>query len=108
MNEPKLKTKAHNINNQRLYKEIDDFMIEVFTTISIMWSNKGHRTEFVEMIDMWMEQYAYDSRKIIQWEVICDSRNNTSDDFVNGTVHFTLRYRQKNCYNTSEIEYIFI
>ena len=104
-NEPFLKTKTSNINNKRLFKEIDEFMIEVFTSIGIAWSNKEHLESFVDLIDDWMEQFASESGKIIQWDIVCDARNNTSEDADNGIVNFTLRYRQKNCFNTTEIAY---
>lgn len=107
MSEPTLKTKTANINNQRLFKEIDDFMIEVFTNIGLVWSNKEHREHFTEIIDEWMYQFADASGKIIQWDVLCDSRNNTQDELSSGNVHFTIRYRQKNCFNTTKIEYTF-
>ena len=107
MSEPILEdTKTANINNQRVFEEIDEFMIEVFSSLNITWTNKHHREEFVEMIDMWMEQYAFESGKIIQFDILCDSRNNTVKNFKKGPVHFTIRYRQKNCLNTSEIDYM--
>ena len=104
--EPTLKTLTRNVNNKRLFKEIDDFMIEVFTTLKITWSNKQHRKEFVELIDDWMDQFAYESGKIIQYDVICDGRNNTPEELKKHRLHFLLRYRQTNCLNTTEIEYI--
>jgi len=105
MSETTLETKATNINNQRIYEEIDQFMIEIFSTLNITWTNKQHRNEFVSMIDMWMEQYCHETGKIIQYNILCDSRNNTPNAFKEGPIRFTLRYRQKNCLNTSEIEY---
>lgn len=94
----RLETKTQNINNQRLYEEIDTFMIEVFATLdNVRWSNKQHRDEFVYLIDDWMENFALDSGKIIQYEVLCN---------VDEDVHFIIRYRQKNCFNTSVIHYI--
>lgn len=101
-------TKTHNINNKRLFGEIDSFMTEVFESIGIAWSNGQHRVEFVDMIDLWMEQFAFESGKIIQWEIQCDSRNNTALDFETNNVHFDLMYRQKNCFNTTKIQYTLI
>lgn len=95
-----IKTKTRNINNQRVYEEIDKFMIDVFTELSIHWQNPNHRDQLVEMVDMWFEQFALDSGKIIQFDVQCAF---PSDDRIN----FKLKYRQKNCFNTSTIEYIF-
>ncbi|MHA2403478.1 MAG: hypothetical protein ACXADH_10850 [Candidatus Kariarchaeaceae archaeon] len=94
-----LKTNTKNINNKRLFKEIDDFMMEAFGTLDTYWSNGAHRDDIVEMIDMWMEHYAHETGKIIQFDVRCYPRGNK--------FHFVLKYRQKNCYNTTEIEYIF-
>jgi hypothetical protein len=94
-------TKTRNINNKRVFKEIDDFMMDVFSTLDIYWSNSQHRDQFVEMIDMWMEQFALESgNKIIQYDI---RLNQISDDQFS----FILKYRQRNCYNTSAIEYIF-
>jgi len=104
--DPTLKTLSRNVNNPTLFKDIDDFMIEVFTTLKITWANKQHRKEFVELIDEWMDQFAYESGKIIQYDVICDSRNNPPEELKKNLLHFLLRYRQKNCLNTTEIEYI--
>jgi len=107
MNGPDIVTKTHNVNNKQLFAEIDNFMTEVFSSIGISWANKEHRTEFVDMIDMWMEQFADESGKIIQWDIQCDSRNNTTEDFEVGNIHFDLLYRQRNCFNTTKIEYSF-
>jgi len=99
-----LETKTANINNQTVFKEIDDFMMEMFATVNIHWLNGDHRTEFVEMMDMWFEQYALESGKIIQYDIQCDARNNSKGD---DNIYLTLKYRQKNCLNTSSVSYIF-
>ena len=104
--EPTLKTLSRNVNNPTLFKDIDDFMIEVFSTLRISWVNKQHRQELVELIDDWMDTFAYESGKIIQYDVMCDSRNNPPEELQKKRLHFLLRYRQTNCLNTTEIEYI--
>ncbi len=93
-------TKTRNINNQRVFKEIDDFMMEVFATLTIYWQDMNHRDQLVDMIDMWMEQWALESGKIIQYDIQCSVPS--TDKAI-----FCLSYRQKNCLNTSEIEYTF-
>ena len=99
-----LKTNTKNINSESLFKQINDFMMEVFATIDVSWSLKKHRERFVEMIDEWLEQVSLESGKFSQPDVMCDRRNNKN---FNRKVKFTVRYKQKNCLNTSEIEYIF-
>lgn len=93
-------TKTKNINNQRIFKEIDDFMMDVFGTLDVYWTNSEHRDQLAEMLDMWLEQYALESGNIIQYNMFFKTLSD--DEFA-----FVLRYRQKNCYNTSEIKYIF-
>lgn len=105
-NNVKLETKTKNINNQKLFKEIDDFMIEVFTAIGIDWKNKHHREQLVMMLEQWLDEFADQTGKIIQYDVICDKRNNPRLR-NSGKIRLTLKYRQKNCYNTTEIDYIF-
>ena len=95
-----IETKTKNINNQRVFKEIDDFMMDVFGTLDVYWSSSQHRDQLVDMMDMWMEQYALESADIIQYDIRTKS---ISDDHS----AFILRYRQRNCYNTTEIKYIF-
>jgi hypothetical protein len=92
-------TKTRNINNKRVFKEIDDFMMDVFGTLNIYWSSPEHRDQLVDMMDMWMEQFALESGEIIQYDIRMKTRNST--------VSFILKYRQRNCYNTTKIEYIF-
>ncbi len=91
-------TKKSNINNNRVFKEIDDFMMEVFGSLGMYWSAPEHRDQMVDMIDMWMEQWALESGKIIQYDVRCSQTTDTQ-------VLFVIDYRQKNCFNTSTIEY---
>ena len=93
-------TNKRNINNQRVFKEVDDFMMEVFGTLSIYWHVPDHRDQFVDMVDMWMEQWAVENGKIIQYDVRCVQPSDNK-------IIFTLKYRQKNCFNTSVIEYVF-
>ena len=93
-------TKTRNINNKRVYEEIDEFMMEVFATLNIYWANTEHRDQLVDMCDMWMEQFALESGKIIQYDIRCTYPSN--DRAI-----FSLSYRQRNCYNTSVIEYTF-
>lgn len=103
-----LETKTKNINNQSLFKEIDGFLMEVFSTTGINWTSKLHREAMVNMVDDWMGAILNEELgKIIQHDVLCDARNNTDEDLKNSVIRFTVRYRQKNCYNTSEIEYVF-
>ncbi len=75
-------------------------MMEVFSQLNIYWQNINHRDQLVDMIDMWMEQWALESGKIIQYDIQCHIPS------ANRAV-FCLNYRQKNCLNTSEIEYTF-
>ena len=103
--QPTLKTKTYNINNQRLYKEIDQFMIELFASASVDWTIEDHREMMVDMVEDTLYEIADATGLITQFDVMCDRRNNTRSINRGGSVNFTLKYKQKNCLNTTVIEY---
>ena len=107
MSPTNLKTKMRNVNNKTLAQEIDKFMIEVFTIEHINWENPDHRDQVVEMIEFFFYELAALTGKITQFDVICDRRNNPLTIKKKGKVNLTLKYQQKNCLNTTYLDYIF-
>lgn len=103
---PTLKTRTYNINNQRLFKEIDDFMIELFAAASVDWTIEDHREMMVDLVEDTLYEIAAITGKIVQFDVVCDRRNNPRSVQSGSSVNFTLKYKQKNCLNTTVIEYI--
>lgn len=107
MSDSKLTTKKRNINNESLFKEVDTFMIELFSIEDIRWGSKEHREQVVMMVEDYMEELADVSEKIVQFDIICDRRNNPGSIERKKEVTFTVKYKQKNCHNISQIDYIF-
>lgn len=103
--EPTLKTKTYNINNKRLFKEVDDFMVELFAAASVDWQNEDHREQIVDLIEETFHDLAASTGQIVQFDVICDRRNNPRSIQKGNPLKMTVKYKQKNCLNTTVIEY---
>lgn len=103
----KFTLKHKNVSNQTIFNDLTDFMCNVFNTLHIYMRSPGYREDFLMMIEDWMEAYIELSNgKIIQYDVVCDSRNNRPEDMENGKINFTIKYRLKNCLNTTELNYV--
>ena len=105
MSKSKLETRPRSVNNQKLFKEIDTFMIEVFSIKEIKWASDTHRQQIVEMIEDFLMELAHTTGKIIQFDVICDRRNNPRSIEHSGKVNLSIKYKQKNCLNTTSVDY---
>jgi len=103
----KVTTKKRNINNENLFKEIDTFMQEVFEIPEIDWLKKDHREQCLWLVEDYLDEVAETTGKIIQHEVICDKRNNPHSVQQTKNVMLSIKYKQKNCLNTSRIDYTF-
>jgi hypothetical protein len=97
--------KTHHVNSKWLLTEVTEFIEEILNNFSIPWENNSQREAILEVIDEWLEELS-SRNKIDQWNVICDGRNNNKDDADNNLVHLDVSYRQRNCFNTTELKYI--
>jgi len=98
-----LKTRA--VNSKALQRKISELVEEAIEESGVLWSSDTHRESFVEVVDEWLEQFADLTGEITQWNVICDLRNNKIADLESGTYTFDITYRQKNCLNTTQLQY---
>ena len=96
-----LETRA--VNSKQLLASIRQFE-QIFTEYQIVWSNEGMRQSVVDMIDSMMSDIAT-AGKIIQWNVVCDYRNNKVSAMIAGIYNITITYRQTNCLNTTKLKY---
>ena len=97
-----LKTK--HVNNKRLLNEVTDFVDEIILNFNIIWNSESQRDAILEVIDEQLQDMV-DEQKIEQWNVICDARNNKQNDIQNKITHLDITYRQRNCYNITELQY---
>ena len=101
---PEYILKTRHVNSKRLLKQIAEFIEEIIVNFSIMWDSDVQRGAVLEVIDEYMEDLVED-KDIEQWNVICDSRNNKMSDIQKKQTHLDITYRQRNCFNVTEIKY---
>jgi len=99
----KLKTK--HVNSKPLLKEVSTLINEIIETFEIMWDSDNQRDAILEVIDEHLEELV-EQKKITQWNVICDGRNNKLSDIANNITNLDITYRQRNCFNVTELNYI--
>lgn len=102
-----MRAKKKNVNNDRLFQKIDDFLMEVFAFDDIRWGDARHRAQLAELVDDYLNEVAEETDMITLFDVICDRRNNSATSLNENRVHFTVKYKQKNCMNYTEIQYTF-
>lgn len=100
-------TKKINVNNDRIFREIDQYVLEVLMMDVTDWSTADQRRAAAEVIEDLLWEYAAGEDKIMPntIKVTCDSRNNPSDDTAEGVVNIDLQFQQRNCLNTTKIVY---
>ena len=104
MEDSSVVVKSKNINSKNLFKVINDFILEGIHSESVRWRDDMHRESFIEIVEEFLTELAMEA-KITQFNAMCDLRNNSLDDLENGTVLITIKYKQKDCLNVSEINY---
>ncbi len=103
----KIVTEKRNVNNERIFAEVDNYVMEIIRMDLAEWLDEKHRKQGAEVI----EDVLYDSfvteSKVNEHSVnvICDYRNNDLDVLAKGIVHIRIRYQQLHCLNTTELVY---
>lgn len=96
--------KTQHVNSKRLCDVVTDFIEEIIVTFNIIWDSDSQCDAILEVIDGHMEDMLNEN-KIEQWNVICDARNNKQSDINKNITHLDIYYRQRNCYNVTELHY---
>jgi hypothetical protein len=104
MNTPNVVIKSKNVNSQLLFTQINDYVMDGILTGSVRWTDDIHRESFIEVVDDFLTELEA-SAKITQFNAICDLRNNSYADFEKGVAKITIRYKQINCLNVTEVVY---
>jgi len=102
---PNYKLTTKHVNNKRILKDVTDFVDEIINNFSIMWSSDSQRDAILEVIDEHLQDMV-EQNKIEQWNVVCDRRNNKPSDVQNKMTHLDITYRQRNCFNITELHYL--
>jgi len=100
-----IKTIKKSVNSKSLFKEIDDFIAEAIRTCDVRWKSSIHVNSFNDLIEGFLQELYFDG-KITQLVVMCDDRNNPPSQTRMDIYHFKVTYKQRNCLNTTQIEYV--
>lgn|SRR5688572_4688890 len=92
------------INNKLLVEEVVSFVDDAIINFGVNWESDAQRESFVEHIKELMSELVEEER-IEQFKVVCDRRNNSSDDMLDGIFKFDVHFKQRNCLNTTKVLY---
>ena len=101
---PNFTLKTKHVNSNRLLNEVTAFINAIIVDFNIIWNSDSQRDAILEVLDEHMQDMA-EENKIEQWDVVCDARNNKQIDMRNKITHLDVKYRQRNCYNVTELNY---
>lgn len=96
--------KTSNVNSKSLLNEITFFLEECIDHMGFDWAQEYHRQSFVDIISDDLDEVAQ-KNLITQWNVVFDRRNNKVADMNNGKYVVDVYYKQRNCYNTTQLTY---
>lgn len=98
--------KSKNVNNKRIFKEVDEYVISILKLNIWNLRDESERTATVELLEDVLFEFSQTENSIEQIDVMCDKRNNVINHVRNtGEVFLTIRYKQKHCLNTTELAY---
>ena len=108
----KVQLVARSINSKRLLKEIKTMAEEVCNEY-IVPPNPAYGEhiydfdELVRFIELYFDDLC-EKKRITQYDVMADHRNNSDEDVRLGTINMSIKFRQTNCINVSKIDMKFI
>lgn len=103
--------KSKNINSKLLFNDINAVLQEageefIVTKNSTFMVREFDYTQLAGFTEALLEELE-ERGKIRVYEVICDERNNLNADVRKGVIKLQVTYKQTNCLNFTEINYIF-
>lgn len=102
---PNYKLTTKHVNSKRILEDVSNFVNEIIENFNIMWNSNSQHDAILEVIDEHLQDMA-EQNKIEQWNIICDGRNNKQSDIHNKITHLDITYRQRNCFNVTELNYL--
>lgn len=100
-------TKHRSINSRRLFELVDRFVMERFDRLNTNTEVCSDNVQFniSKLCSEFFEELKKQNR-IDTYQVICDARNNCTEfQNNNGYLAITLKYRQRDCLNTTRLCY---
>ncbi len=99
------KLDSNSVNSKILFTEVSNFIREGFDQIGSIFSQDNGRAQFVLVLNDFLHTLL-ENDILTHWNVICDLRNNKVVDMENGQYRLTVSYKQRNCLNTTELQYL--
>lgn len=99
-------TEHRNVNSKSLVDKIDENVIGTMENIGVYWYDGNHRTFILEYVQDVMTELQ-DQKKIYNFKVISDDRNNPTENIDKGICCIDVEFRQTNCINTTKLRYKF-
>lgn len=96
--------KRKSINNKILANDIEHFVTEMIYAVGVYWPGENSRSRCIEALNDQLQEL-YEQTIIEQYNVLCDQRNNTHSQMSNGIFNLTVKFKQRNCVNTSQLDF---
>lgn len=97
--------KTKSVNSKLLCQQIREFIDSAIEDFGVLWASESQRESLVEIIDEFFADLHLGQQNVEQWDVICDHRNNNQENMQKGMYTLMIKYRQKHCFNITEITY---
>lgn len=103
--------KARHVNDKKLLSSINQTIDEVANEYIITKSGLIDVTYdysiLVEFLEVYFREELMEKKHILQYDIICDNRNNDPHEVRKGKINLTIKFVQFDCLNTTQIDYIF-
>lgn len=93
------------VNSKLIADEVHAFVDEVIAGTSPQWHSDTQRELVVDAIGEKLDDLN-ERGLITQYNVLCDQRNNNVSTMERGQFNLSIRYKQRNCLNTTRLEYV--
>lgn len=97
----KISVKTKNVHRKATFERINEGVNAMMAYIDLSSDIEG----ISSLIEMVLADEAEDG-KIEQTNVVCDHRNNKISDLRKGKIKIDVCYRQRHCFNVTELNYI--
>ena len=93
-----------NVNSKKLVQEYDELCDGLIGGPIFLWNNAEQRQSLCDVLtEFFIEEIQ--KRKISQFKVTGDRRNNLQRDINNGIFNLLIEFKQHNCVNTTRLCY---
>ena len=93
------------VNSKILFTEIAKFIEEGLNQMGSIFGNESGRIQFIVVLNDFFHTLQVNG-VVTHWNIMCDLRNNKVADMEDGQYRLSASYKQRNCLNTTELQYL--